>query len=178
MPNALMAEYYKQRLRVGGVDSVGGDFDLSDGGGLRSYAEEDLVGGAGGGVEVGDEFPSIARGDIFFFAAFGTWDGFRAPDVFGRGIAGGAERDFAAAGDGEPGASAQAIRDTAGFKKLTEIPGIVAAYKTAAENAQRAGFDGVEVHGANGYLLDQFLQDKTNRRTDEYGGPIENRARG
>ena len=61
--------------------------------------------------------------------------------------------------------------------RLDEIPGIIAAYRQGAENAQRAGFDGVEIHGANGYLLDQFLQDKTNHRTDEYGGPIENRAR-
>jgi 2,4-dienoyl-CoA reductase-like NADH-dependent reductase (Old Yellow Enzyme family) len=60
---------------------------------------------------------------------------------------------------------------------LEEIPGIVEAYRKGAENAQRAGFDGVEIHGANGYLLDQFLQDKTNQRTDAYGGPIENRAR-
>jgi 2,4-dienoyl-CoA reductase-like NADH-dependent reductase (Old Yellow Enzyme family) len=58
-----------------------------------------------------------------------------------------------------------------------ELPGIVAAYRRGAENAQRAGFDGVEIHGANGYLLDQFLQDKTNRRTDDYGGSVENRAR-
>src|SRR5262249_9820774 len=58
-----------------------------------------------------------------------------------------------------------------------EIPGVVAAYKLGAENAHRAGFDGVEIHGANGYLLDQFLQDSTNRRTDDYGGPVENRAR-
>jgi 2,4-dienoyl-CoA reductase-like NADH-dependent reductase (Old Yellow Enzyme family) len=58
-----------------------------------------------------------------------------------------------------------------------EIPGIIAAYRTGAVNAQRAGFDGVEIHGANGYLLDQFLQDGTNKRTDEYGGPVENRAR-
>ncbi|PLZ02999.1 alkene reductase [Burkholderia sp. WAC0059] len=60
---------------------------------------------------------------------------------------------------------------------LEEIPGIVAAYRKGAENAKAAGFDGVEIHGANGYLLDQFLQDSTNRRTDAYGGPIENRAR-
>ncbi|TDN61701.1 alkene reductase [Paraburkholderia sp. BL10I2N1] len=60
---------------------------------------------------------------------------------------------------------------------LAEIPGIVDAYRKGAENAQAAGFDGVEVHGANGYLLDQFLQDSTNHRTDEYGGSIENRAR-
>jgi 2,4-dienoyl-CoA reductase-like NADH-dependent reductase (Old Yellow Enzyme family) len=61
--------------------------------------------------------------------------------------------------------------------RTEEIPGIVAAYRLGAENAQRAGFDGVEIHGANGYLLDQFLQDSSNHRTDHYGGSIENRAR-
>ncbi len=60
---------------------------------------------------------------------------------------------------------------------LSELPGIVAAYRTGAELAKQAGFDGVELHGANGYLLDQFLQDSTNHRTDWYGGTIENRAR-
>jgi len=60
---------------------------------------------------------------------------------------------------------------------LDEIPGIVAAFRKGAENAKAAGFDGVEVHGANGYLLDQFLQDSTNQRTDIYGGSLENRAR-
>ena len=58
-----------------------------------------------------------------------------------------------------------------------EIPQIVAAFRRGAENAELAGFDGVELHGANGYLLDQFLQDSTNQRNDEYGGPVENRAR-
>ncbi len=58
-----------------------------------------------------------------------------------------------------------------------EIPGVVEAYRRGAENAQKAGFDGVEIHGANGYLLDQFLQDVANKRTDAYGGGIENRAR-
>ena len=58
-----------------------------------------------------------------------------------------------------------------------EIPGVVAAYRQGAENARAAGFDGVEVHGANGYLLDQFLQSNSNQRTDEYGGSVENRAR-
>lgn len=58
-----------------------------------------------------------------------------------------------------------------------EIPEIIEQYKRAAENAKRAGFDGVEVHSANSYLLDQFLRDSTNRRTDQYGGSIENRAR-
>ncbi len=58
-----------------------------------------------------------------------------------------------------------------------EIPAIIAAYKKGAENAEKAGFDGVEVHAANGYLIDQFLQDSTNQRTDHYGGSIENRSR-
>jgi len=61
--------------------------------------------------------------------------------------------------------------------RLDEIPQIIEAYRRGAENAKAAGFDGVEIHGANGYLLDQFLQDSTNRRTDAYGGTIENRAR-
>lgn len=58
-----------------------------------------------------------------------------------------------------------------------ELPGIVEAYRRGAANALAAGFDGVEIHGANGYLLDQFLQDSANHRTDAYGGTIENRAR-
>ena len=58
-----------------------------------------------------------------------------------------------------------------------EIASLIAAYRRAAENAKLAGFDGVEIHGANGYLPDQFLQDSTNRRTDLYGGSLENRAR-
>jgi 2,4-dienoyl-CoA reductase-like NADH-dependent reductase (Old Yellow Enzyme family) len=58
-----------------------------------------------------------------------------------------------------------------------EIPALVEAFRRGAENAKRAGFDGVEIHGANGYLLDQFLQSSTNQRTDNYGGSVENRAR-
>jgi N-ethylmaleimide reductase len=61
--------------------------------------------------------------------------------------------------------------------RLDEIPGIIAAYRRGAANAIAAGFDGVELHAANGYLLDQFLRDGTNRRDDSYGGSIENRAR-
>jgi N-ethylmaleimide reductase len=60
---------------------------------------------------------------------------------------------------------------------LAELPGIVAQFRAGAENAKRAGFDGVELHGANGYLLDQFTRDGTNTRTDAYGGSVENRAR-
>lgn len=61
---------------------------------------------------------------------------------------------------------------------MAEIKEFIQLYAQAAVNAvQKAGFDGVELHGANGYLVDQFLQDVSNNRTDEYGGSIENRAR-
>jgi N-ethylmaleimide reductase len=61
--------------------------------------------------------------------------------------------------------------------EVHEIAGIVEDYRQGAENAKAAGFDGVEIHGANGYLIDQFLRDGTNQRTDQYGGSVENRVR-
>jgi len=61
--------------------------------------------------------------------------------------------------------------------EAVEIPRIVADYRAAAVNARSAGFDGVELHAANGYLIDQFLRDGSNRRDDAYGGPVENRVR-
>jgi N-ethylmaleimide reductase len=61
--------------------------------------------------------------------------------------------------------------------ETSEVPGVIDAYRQAAKNALNAGFDGVEIHGANGYLIEQFLQSHTNLRTDQYGGSIENRVR-
>ncbi|MCC0177287.1 alkene reductase [Waterburya agarophytonicola K14] len=61
--------------------------------------------------------------------------------------------------------------------ETAEIPQVVEDYRKAAERAKQAGFDGVEIHGANGYLIDEFLQSKTNKRTDKYGGSLENRYR-
>lgn len=61
--------------------------------------------------------------------------------------------------------------------ETSELPGIVESFRRGALNAKEAGFDGVEIHGSNGYLLDQFLRDGTNKRTDAYGGSVENRAR-
>ena len=61
--------------------------------------------------------------------------------------------------------------------ELDEIPGVIDQYRHATECARRAGFDGVEIHAANGYLIDQFLKDKTNLRTDAYGGSIDDRTR-
>ena len=68
-------------------------------------------------------------------------------------------------------------RDALTYFVHAEIKEYVRWYATAASNAINAGFDGIEVHGAGGYLVDQFLQDVSNKRTDEYGGSIENRAR-
>jgi N-ethylmaleimide reductase len=68
-------------------------------------------------------------------------------------------------------------RETPRALDISEIPGVIEQYRQGATNAMLAGFDGVEIHGANGYLLDQFLQDGTNKRNDEYGGSIANRAR-
>jgi 2,4-dienoyl-CoA reductase-like NADH-dependent reductase (Old Yellow Enzyme family) len=62
-------------------------------------------------------------------------------------------------------------------REIPEIKQVIQAFRRAAQNAQEAGFDGVHLHGANGYLLDQFLQDGSNQRTDKYGGAVENRAR-
>jgi N-ethylmaleimide reductase len=75
--------------------------------------------------------------------------------------------------------TAQGLKDIPAPRALEtgEIAGIVEEFRSAARNAKDAGFDGVEVHGANGYLLDQFLEDGTNQRSDQYGGAVENRAR-
>jgi len=82
----------------------------------------------------------------------------------------------------QPAGHVSLVRPITGFPtpralETAEIADIVDAYRQGAENAKAAGFDGVEVHGANGYLLDQFLQSGTNTRTDQYGGSLENRAR-
>src|SRR3954470_8539612 len=67
--------------------------------------------------------------------------------------------------------------DEARALRLDEIPDLIGDYVQAARNARAAGFDGVQIHGANGYLIDQFLRDGTNQRDDDYGGPVENRIR-
>jgi N-ethylmaleimide reductase len=76
------------------------------------------------------------------------------------------------AADGKP-----AAYETPRALETAEVAGVVEAFRQAARNAQAAGFDGVEVHGANGYLIEQFLQSRSNQRTDQYGGSIENRVR-
>lgn len=71
----------------------------------------------------------------------------------------------------------QAVYETPRAIEQAEIPALIESYRHASFKAKEAGFDGIEIHAANGYLLDQFLQDGTNHRTDSYGGSVENRAR-
>jgi N-ethylmaleimide reductase len=84
---------------------------------------------------------------------------------------------IAAAGDTMTASGQRAPFETPRALETSELPGIVADYAQAARNAIAAGCDGVEIHGANGYLLEQFLQTRSNQRTDAYGGSVENRAR-
>ena len=117
-----------------------------------------------------------AKGGIIFLQ---LWHGGRIshsslqPD----GAAPVAPSAIAAAGSGLTATATIEPFQTPRALETSEIPGIVEAYAQAARNAIAAGFDGVEIHGANGYLLEQFLQSRSNHRTDAYGGSIENRAR-
>lgn len=171
IPNALMAEYYAQRAAVGLIISEATSVTpmgvgYADTPGIWSAAQVDgwkLITGA----------VHQAGGRI----VLQLWHVGRISDPqFLNGALPVAPSAIAAAGH------VSLVRPLKPFVTpralgLEEIPGIIEAYRTGAENAKLAGFDGVEIHGANGYLLDQFLQDKTNHRTDIYGGPIENRAR-
>ena len=170
-PNGLMAEYYRQRVSAGLIISEATSVDpmgvgYADTPGIWS---EDQVRGWSAVTEA-----VHAEGGRIFLQ---LWHVGRISDpVFLDGKLPVAPSAIAADGHvshlrpERPFVTPRALA-------TTEIPGIVESYRRGAQNAQRAGFDGVEIHGANGYLLDQFLQDSTNHRMDEYGGTIENRAR-
>jgi 2,4-dienoyl-CoA reductase-like NADH-dependent reductase (Old Yellow Enzyme family) len=171
VPNALMAEYYAQRASAGlilseatSVSPMGVGY--ADTPGIWSAAQVD------GWKQVTDAVHA-AGGRIFLQ----LWHVGRISDPLfldgGLPVAPSAlqpQGHVSLVRPAKPYVTPRALA-------LEEIPGIVAAYRKGAENAKLAGFDGVEIHGANGYLLDQFLQDSTNQRTDTYGGSIENRAR-
>jgi 2,4-dienoyl-CoA reductase-like NADH-dependent reductase (Old Yellow Enzyme family) len=171
IPNDLMAEYYGQRATAGlilteatSVDPMGVGY--ADTPGIWSEAQ----------VEGWKKITQAvhAKGGLIFMQ---LWHVGRISDpMFLDGKLPVAPSAIAAAGHVSL-VRPQKEYVTPRALELNEIPGIIAAYKKGAENAKAAGFDGVEIHGANGYLLDQFLQDGTNKRTDEYGGSIENRAR-
>lgn len=171
VPNALMAEYYAQRATAGlilseatSVTSMGVGYADTPG----IWSEEQVAGWKRVTQAVHE-----AGGRILLQ----LWHVGRISDpMFLKGAQPVAPSSVAPAGH------VSLVRPLKPFVtpralELAEIPGVIEAYRQGAENAQQARFDGVEIHGANGYLLDQFLQDKSNRRADGYGGSIENRAR-
>ena len=171
VPNALMAKYYSERASAGlilteatSVTPQGVGYAATPG----IWSQEQVA-----GWKLVTEAVHAAGGKIFLQ----LWHVGRVSDpIFLNGELPVAPSAIA------PQGHVSLVRPERPFVtpralELAEIPGIVDAYRKGAENARAAGFDGVQVHGANGYLLDQFLQDSTNQRTDAYGGPIENRAR-
>jgi 2,4-dienoyl-CoA reductase-like NADH-dependent reductase (Old Yellow Enzyme family) len=171
IPNALMAEYYTQRASAGLIISEATSVTPMGVG----YADTPGIWAADQvkGWKLVTDSVHRAGGRILLQ----LWHVGRISDpMFLNGASPVAPSAIAAAGH------VSLVRPLKSFVtpralELEEIPGIIAVYRQGAVNAQQAGFDGVEIHGANGYLLDQFLQDKTNHRQDAYGGPIENRAR-
>jgi 2,4-dienoyl-CoA reductase-like NADH-dependent reductase (Old Yellow Enzyme family) len=171
VPNALMAEYYAQRATAGLIISEATSVTpmgvgYADTPGL--WSEEQVA-----GWKMVTKSVHAAGGRIFSQ----LWHvGRISAPIFLNGELPVAPSAIAALGNMKQVRPAQPY-PTPRALELSELSGIVEAYRKAAMNAQMAGFDGVEIHGANGYLLDQFLQDGSNHRNDDYGGSIQNRAR-
>jgi 2,4-dienoyl-CoA reductase-like NADH-dependent reductase (Old Yellow Enzyme family) len=171
VPNALMAEYYAQRASAGLIISEATSVapmgvGYPDTPGIWSSAQVE-------GWKLVTRAVHNAHGRIFLQ----MWHVGRMSDPYYLD----GELPVAPSAIAPPG-HVSLLRPKKHFVvpralEADEIPAIVDAYRKGAEHAQLAGFDGVEIHGANGYLLDQFLQDSSNHRIDDYGGPIENRAR-
>ncbi|WP_182866619.1 alkene reductase [Rhodopirellula sp. JC639] len=172
IPNDLMAEYYSQRASAGLIISEATVVSPQGIGWPNTpgiYNDEMTE----GWKQVVDAVHA-SNGRIFLQ----LWHTGRASHSdFHDGELPVAPSAIAIEGDGVHTPSGKKPYETPRALGTEEIPGIVSDYRQAAERAKRAGFDGVEIHSANGYLLDQFLQSKTNHRTDAYGGSIENRYR-
>lgn len=171
IPNALMAEYYAQRASAGliiaeATMAIEGNSAFWKEPGI--YSSDQIA----GWKQVTDAVHA-ADGRIFLQ----IWHGGRAcHPLLNRGAQPVAPSPIAITNDEvrtpegkKPYVIPRELRDD-------ELPDIVAGFKKAAENAKAAGFDGIEIHGANGYLLDEFLRDGANKRTGPYGGSFENRA--
>lgn len=171
VPGALMATHYAQRATAGLIIAeatmvMAGNGAFPGAPGIHSPAQ------VAGWTLVTDAVHA-AGGRIFLQ----LWHGGRAchPALNG-GATPVAPSPIAIAGEAytpegmKPHVTPRELRDD-------ELPGIVAGFRAAARNAKAAGFDGVEIHGANGYLLDEFLRDGSNRRGGPYGGPVAQRAR-
>lgn len=172
MPNDLMAEYYVQRVSAGLLISEATTISTQANGWNESPGiYTDAM--AGGWKKVTSAVHT-AGGVIFLqlwhcgrasHPSFHDGEKHVAPSAIAI-----AEESIRTPKGKEPHETPRAL-------ETDEMPGIVGDYRAAAERAKAAGFDGIEVHSANGYLLDTFLQSRTNHRTDAYGGSIENRYR-
>ena len=176
VPNALMADYYAQRASAGLIVSEASQVSRQGQGysftpGIYSEAQvqgwrrvTEAVHAAGGRMVL--QLWHVGRMSHASFHADGLPV---APSAIAP-----AARVWVAADDG-----VGSLLDCPVPRALeaAEIPGVVDDFRRAAANAMRAGFDGVEIHGANGYLIDQFLRTTSNHRTDAYGGPVDHRTR-
>ncbi len=174
IPNELMAEYYAQRASAGLIITEATTISDQANGWNHSpgiYTDEMVE----GWTQVVDAIHE-QEGKVFLQ----LWHMGRASHSdFHEGRLPVAPSAIAIEGDGihTPGGGEKKPHEIPRALNTDEIPQIVEDYRRAAERAKAAGFDGVEIHSANGYLLDQFLQSKSNQRTDAYGGSIENRFR-
>lgn len=171
IPNNLMAQYYAQRASAGliiaeATMAIEGHSAFWKEPGI--YSAEQIA-----GWKLITDAIHAADGRIFLQ----IWHGGRAcHPLLNKGTQPVAPSPIAISGEvrtpegKKPYVIPRELRDD-------ELPGIVAGFKNAAQNALAAGFDGIEIHGANGYLLDEFLRDGANKRAGPYGGPLENRAR-
>ncbi|MBC8126901.1 MAG: alkene reductase [Gloeobacteraceae cyanobacterium ES-bin-144] len=172
VPGPLMADYYSQRASAGLIIA---EATMAMEGNSSFWMEPGIYSDAQvAGWKLTTDAVHAAGGKIFLQ----IWHGGRAcHPLLNSGIQPVAPSAIPITGDEvhtpegkQPYVTPRELRDD-------EIPGIIAGFKKAAQNAMVAGFDGVEVHGANGYLLDEFLRDGSNKRSGPYGGPVENRAR-
>lgn len=171
VPNPLAAAYYAQRASAGLIITEGAQVSTQGVGYIRTpgiHSAEQVA-----GWQQVTEAVHRARGKIFAQ----LWHVGRVshPDFHGGELP---VAPSALPVEGEV-FTAQGKKEIVPPRALEpgEMPGIVEQFRQGAENAKAAGFDGIEIHGANGYLLDQFLRDGANRRNDAYGGSVRNRAR-
>ncbi len=172
LPNALMAEYYGQRASAGLVITEATTISETANGWNESpgvYTDA-MVAGWKLTVDAVHQ-----RGGTLFLQ---LWHCGRAShSSFLNGALPVAPSAIKIEGDGIHTPHGKQPYEVPRALLSSEIPGVIDDYRHAAQRAREAGFDGVEIHSANGYLLDSFLQSKTNHRTDEYGGTVENRFR-
>lgn len=173
MPNSLMAEYYAQRSGAGLIITEGTTISPQANGWLHSpgiYTNEQTE----AWKQVVDEVH--AQEGVIFLQLWHTGRASHSSFQENNQLPVAPSAIRLEGSESHPPNGKQPY-ETPRALETEEIPQVVEDYRQAAANAKQAGFDGVEIHGANGYLIDEFLQSKTNHRTDKYGGSVENRYR-